>query len=104
MIDAVDRDLFARAHPQAVADGDIGQATLRLAAVVGDPPRGLRREVEQCADRARRRRARAQFQHLAEQHQHGDDGGGFEIERDAAVRVAERRREKAAAQSAATTL
>ena len=31
--------------------------------------------------------ARAQFQHLTEQHEHGDDGGGLEIKRDAAVHV-----------------
>ena len=44
-----------------------------VAAVVLDAARGLRREIEQRADRARGRLARAQFQHLAEQHQHGDD-------------------------------
>ena len=29
--------------------------------------------------------ARAQFEHLAEQHQHGDDRGGFEVDRDDAA-------------------
>ena len=43
----------------------------------------------------RGRLARAQFQHLAEQHQHGDDGGGLEIDRDRAVVAAEGRRENA---------
>ena len=55
-----------------------------------DAPRGLRREVEQRADRAGGLLARAQFEHLAEQHQHGDDGGGLEIDRDRAAVAAER--------------
>ena len=35
--------------------------------------------------RAGGRRARAQFQHLAEEHQYGDHGCGFEIDRHRAV-------------------
>ena len=66
--------------------------------------RGLRREIEQRADRARGLLAGAQLQHLTEQHQHGDDGGRLEIDRDRAVRVAERRRKQPAAQAIATTL
>ena len=50
-------------------------------------------KVEQRADRAGGRFAGAQLQHLPEQHQHGDDGGGLEIDRDRAVMAAERRRE-----------
>ena len=49
--------------------------------------RGSRREVL---------RARAQFQHLAEQHQHGDDGGGLEIDRDARRACRGTRRERVA--------
>ena len=66
---------------------------LLVGAVVADAARGLRRELEQRLDRARRRLAGAQFQHLAEQHEHGDDGGGLEIDRDRAAMAAEGRRE-----------
>ena len=56
-----------------------------------DAARGLRREIEQRADRARGLLARAQLQHLAEQHQHGDDRGRLEIDRDRAAMAAEAR-------------
>ena len=68
---------------------------LLVAAVLAHAARGLRREVEQRADRAGGPLARAQLQHLAEQHQHGDDRGGLEIDRDRAVVTAEGRREQA---------
>ena len=89
---AVDRHLVAGPHAQLVADRDRVERYVLVAAVRLDAPRGLGRKFEQRADRARRRLARAQFQHLAEQHQHGDDGGGLEIDRDRAVVAAERRR------------
>ena len=44
------------------------------------------RKIEQCADRAARGLAGAQFEHLAEQNQHGNDGGGLEIDGDGAGR------------------
>ena len=68
-----------------------------IGAVVADAARGLRRELQQRLDRARRGFARAQFQHLAEQDQHGDDGGRFEIDRDRAAMAAEGRREDSGA-------
>ena len=92
---AVDRHLVAGPHPQLVADRDRIERDFLVAAVRLDAPRGLGRELEQRADRARGRLARAQFQHLAEQHQHGDDGGGLEIDRHRAVMAAERRRKHA---------
>ena len=67
--DAVDRHLVAGAHAQAVADIDGVERNFLVAAVVLDAARGLGRQIEQRADRARGRLARAQFQHLAEQHQ-----------------------------------
>ena len=70
------------------------ERNLLVAAVVLDAVRGLRREIEQRADGAGGRLARAQFQHLAEQHQHGDHAGGLEIDRRRAVH-AECRRENA---------
>ncbi len=72
-----------------VADGDRLERNFLVAAVALDAPRGLRREIEQRADRAGGCLARAQFQHLAEQHQDRDDGRGLEIDRDRAV-MAER--------------
>jgi DNA-binding FrmR family transcriptional regulator len=92
--DAVDRDFFARAHAQMVVDHDHIERHLFVAAVRAHAPRRFRREIEQRPDRARRLRARAQFEHLPEQHQHGDDRRRFEINRDRAVGTAERRREQ----------
>ncbi len=57
-------------------------------------PRGLWREVEQGADRARGLLAGAQLEHLPEQDQHGDHRGRFEIDRDRAITAAKRRREQ----------
>ncbi len=62
------------------------------------------RELDQRADRMRRRGPRAQFQHLAEQDQDGDDGGGLEIKRDAAVRMSWKAAGNNPGASAATTL
>ena len=86
---AVDRDFFARPHAQQVADAHRVERHVLVAAVGAQAPRGLRREVEQGADRAAGLRARAQLQHLAEQGQRGDDRRRLEIDRDRAVRVAE---------------
>ncbi len=83
--DAVDRHLVAGAHAQAVADSDRFERDFLVAAVVFHAARGLRREIEQRLDGARGRLARAQFEHLADKHQHGDHAGGFEIDRHRAV-------------------
>ncbi|GAA0006386.1 hypothetical protein BRDID11002_63900 [Bradyrhizobium diazoefficiens] len=66
---------------------------LVLAAVSLDAARGLRGELQQRLDRARRRIAGAQLQHLAEQHQHGDDGSRLEIDGHRAAMAAEGVRE-----------
>ena len=47
---------------------------------------------------------RPQFQHLPEQHQHRDDGGGLEVDRHCAVLAAKRRREQARRERCATML
>jgi len=52
-------------------------------------PRGLGREIEEGAERAAGALPSTQFQHLSEQHEHGDDRGRFEIDRHAAVGAAE---------------
>ena len=102
--DAVDRHLVAGTHAQPVADLDGVERDLLVAAVILHAARRLRREIEQGADGAGGRLARAQFQHLAEQHQHGDDGGRLEIDGDRAVGVAEGGREEVRARAVATTL
>ena len=95
---AIDRDLLARAHPEPIADGDGVERHFLVAAVGLQAPRRLGREIEQGADRARGLLARAQLEHLAEQDENGDDGGGFEIDGDRAVRAAKGRREQAGQQ------
>ena len=88
---AIDRHLLARSHPQPVAGNDMLERNLLVRAILPNPPRRFRREVEERADRTRGLLARAQFEHLAEQHQHGDDGGSFEIDGDRTIMATERR-------------
>ena len=82
--DAVHRDLLAGTHAQLIADVDVGDRD-----VVFDQPehaaRGLRRQAEQPLERRGRAAARADLEHLAEQHQRGDDDGRVEVRLDAAV-------------------
>jgi hypothetical protein len=93
--DAIDRDFFAGTNAQPVTGRDGIERHVLVAVVILDAPRGFGRERDQRADCARGRGAGAQFQHLAEQHQHGDDAGSLEIERDAAVLIVKRRGKKA---------
>ena len=102
--DAVDRHLLAGPDAKQVADMDMLQRDVLLAAVVADPPRGLRRETEQGADRRAGRRAGAQLQHLAEQHQRRDDRRRLEIDRHQPAHRAERRRENLRGAAVATRL
>ena len=76
--DAVDRHLLAGPDAQQVADRDVRQRHV-LVAAVADAPRRLRRQAEQLPDRGAGLAARAQLEHLAEQHQHGDDDGRVEV-------------------------
>ena len=90
---AIDGHLFARPHAQLVAhDNDI-DGDIFFRAIGIDPPRRLGRKAKKRLDRARGLLPGAQFQHLAKQHQHGDDGCGFEVDRDRAIGCAEGRRE-----------
>ncbi len=50
-------------------------------------PRRLRREVEKRADGPARRLAGAQFEDLAQQHQHGDHRRRLEVDRNGAIRL-----------------
>ena len=68
---------------------------VNFGAVGADQSRGFGREFEQRANGGGRSAARAQFENLAEQDKGGDRRGGFEIDRDFAVHLAEGRRENA---------
>ena len=101
---AVDRHLLARLDAQHVAGRDRIDRHVALVAARQDAVRDLRREIEQRADRAGGALARLQLQHLAEQHQHGDDGGRLEIDRDRAVVTVELMRQADAAPTVANAL
>ena len=60
-------------------DGDSPQRHRALLLAL-DHPRGRRREIEQRPQRAAGALAGAEFQHLPEQHEHGDDGGRLEVD------------------------
>ena len=89
-----------RRSPTATCvEGDI------LVAAVGADAARASSARDRAARGWRRRSARApQLQHLAEQHQHGDDGGGLEIDRRRRRHGRARRRETAPGSSVATTL
>ncbi len=95
---AIDRNFFAGTNAQPVADHDDVERHVLIAAVIFDAPRGFGRKRDERADRARGRSAGAQFEHLAEQYQHGDNAGSLEIKRDATVLIVKRRGEKAGRQ------
>ena len=59
--------------------------TSRSVAIGVDAPRGLRRKAEQVADRRARAAARAQLEHLPEQHEDDDHRRRLEIHGDGAV-------------------
>ena len=90
---AIDGDLLAGADAQNVTCRDVGEIDILLAAVGADAACGLGCKAEQGLDGARGLVAGPQFQHLAQQHQHGDNGGGFEIDRDRTIMLAEGGRE-----------
>jgi hypothetical protein len=60
---AVDRNFLAGPHTQAITDRDRIDRDI-LVTVLGDTPRGFRRQTKQRADCARGAFARPQFQHL----------------------------------------
>ena len=88
--------LLAGPHAQPIAHArPRSSATSSSTPPSREPPRGLRREAEQRADRAGGVAARAQLEHLPEQHQRRDDRGGLEIDRHHPRRVRRRGRKKA---------
>ena len=73
-------DLVAGPHAQAVADRDPFERDVLVGPVGPNAASGLRRKVEKRADSAAGPFARAQLQHLAEQHEHGNDRRRLEID------------------------
>ena len=96
--DAVDRNAVARADAQPIADLHRVERDVGLGAVGGDPPRRLRREVEQGADRRAGALARPELEHLPEEHQRDDDARRLEIDRHRAAMAAELMRKEAGKQ------
>ena len=87
--DAVDRNGVAGTDAEPIAGVDMGERDFLVGAVGSDAAGGFRGEVEQRANGAAGLLARTQFQDLAEQHEHHDDGSGLEIDRNRPVSVAE---------------
>jgi len=83
--DAVDRYGVARPHAQAIVDLQGFKRHLFVVAAGRDAPSRFRCEVEQRANGASGPFASTQLQHLADQHEHGDDRGGFVVDREHAV-------------------
>ena len=78
---AVDRHGLARPHAQQIARRRPGRAAHPSSRLARKSMRGLRREVEQRADRIAGRIARPQLQHLADKHQRDDHRRRLEIDR-----------------------
>jgi hypothetical protein len=91
--DTVHWHLFSRPDAQLVADLEAIDRNLMVGAVLIDNTGGFRRQLEQRLDRSGRRLAGAELQNLAKQDEHGDNGGGLEVDRNRAVMPAKSRRE-----------
>jgi hypothetical protein len=81
---AVNRDFLTRSHTQEIVHHDVRQRNVLLEPIV-KASRCLRREPEQRLDCGARPAAGPQFEHLAQQHEYGDDRSGVEICFDDAV-------------------
>jgi hypothetical protein len=81
----VDRYPLTRPNTQTVARFDRIEADILVAAVGLDPPRHLWGKIEQRLDRATRLLSRAEFKHLTEENEDGDDSRCFEVDRHCAI-------------------
>ena len=86
---AVDRDLFPRTHPQAIAGFYLIEWNVLFRAIAENAC-GLGAEVEQRTNRSSGTAAGAEFQDLSQEHEGHDGGSGFEVDRRIAAHVAER--------------
>ncbi len=93
--DAVDRHPLARPHAQTVADLHLLERHLLLVPGVVEATGRGGRQAEQLPDGRTRAAPRAQFEHLAEQHEHDDDRRRLEVDADLIAVRAERRRKQA---------
>src|SRR5207248_7712858 len=83
--DAIGWDALSRTHAQPIADMNRRKRHVFLAPVSSDPSRGIGRQFKERANGAAGLLARPQFQNLTEQHKHGNNGGGYGINRYNAV-------------------
>src|SRR5467141_2620050 len=79
---AVNRYLFARAHPQAIPSLHLIERHPLVAAIRANPDRGLGSELEQRANGAARALTRPQLKYFPEQDKHRDHRRRLEIETD----------------------
>jgi hypothetical protein len=77
--DTVDRHLFSGSHSQAIADDDVFERDVFLAAVVAQTPCRFGCQAENFFDRGARLTASAQLEHLTEQYQRHDHASGLEV-------------------------
>ena len=82
---AVHRNAFARPHAQQIARMHAIERHVFLGSVGTNPPSGVGRQLEQSLDRAAGLAARAQFQHLSQQHQADDHSRRFKVQRELAA-------------------
>ena len=76
----VDRDALAGPNLEPVADPNHFERHV-LVAVVADPARGLRREIEERADGIARALAGGELEHLSDEHEKENHRCGFEVDR-----------------------
>src|SRR5437879_4913100 len=88
--DTINRNALAGTNPEPVAALHLIQCDIPLDSSGILQVRLLRREVQECANRAAGPLPSAQFQNLAQENQRGDHGGGFEINRCRTVHAAKR--------------
>ena len=85
---AVHRHFLTGAHAQVIARMDFIERHVHIALGLHHT-RGLRLQAQQFLNGAAGAGASAEFQHLAEQHEHDDHRRGFKIERQVAMSIGE---------------